>query len=248
MNEIAERELKIVVERTVRPVRATMVRKRKMREELLAHLTAIFEEEAETLGDEQAAFDQAKRRFGDSRELSVELQGPVSRWGQVGSIVEKYSFQSGESVLHLATASVLWMCLMAVAGLLAAVPVSVLRGKSADFGMLAHVSLVTSVVMAAFTFLFLFLSERIARSLCGEESERSLSKVVLYCLASLTVFPALASVTYLAMSLDLAASLAHLRFACYFAPTTPLIFLLMGRLMIEEIRYKQQWASLEIGE
>jgi hypothetical protein len=166
----------------------------------------------------------------------------------VGSVVEKYSFQSGDSVLHLATASVLWMCLMAAVGLLAAVPISVLRGKSSDFGMLVHVILATGVVMAAFMFLFLFLSERVARSLCGGEAERSLSKVVLYCLASLAVLPAWAFVTYLAMSFDLAASLTHLRFACYFAPTAPLIFLLMGRLMIEEIRYKQQWASLEISE
>ena len=33
----------------MRPVRATIARKRKMREELLAHLMAIFEEEAKTL-------------------------------------------------------------------------------------------------------------------------------------------------------------------------------------------------------
>ena len=40
MNEVTLKELKIVVERAVRPVRATLARKRKMREELLAHLTA----------------------------------------------------------------------------------------------------------------------------------------------------------------------------------------------------------------
>jgi len=70
MNDVILQELKGVVEQAVRPVRATMARKRRMREELLAHLTAIFEEEVETLGDDQAALDQAKRRFGDSRELT----------------------------------------------------------------------------------------------------------------------------------------------------------------------------------
>ena len=45
MNDEILKELKIVVEQAVRPVRATMARKRQMREELLAHLTAIFEEE-----------------------------------------------------------------------------------------------------------------------------------------------------------------------------------------------------------
>ena len=46
MNDVILRELKIVVERAVRPVRATIARKRRMREELLAHLMAIFEEES----------------------------------------------------------------------------------------------------------------------------------------------------------------------------------------------------------
>jgi ATP-dependent Clp protease ATP-binding subunit ClpC len=248
MNDVISQELKRVVEQAVRPVRATMARKRRMREELLAHLTAIFEEEAETLGNDQAALDQAKRRFGDPRELTGQLQEAVSRWDRVGSVFEKYSFQSGQPILHLAAASVLWMCLMAVAMLLAGVSISVLRGRPNDLGMFVHVSLVASVAVATFTFLFLFLSERIGRVLYGQEGNRSLSKAVLYCLASLAVLPAFAFLSYLAGSFDLAASLAHLRFACYFAPVTPLIFLLMGRLMIEEMRYGQYWASLEIEE
>ncbi len=52
MDDVILQELKRVVEQAVRPVRATMARKRRMREELLAHLTAIFEEEAGKLGDE----------------------------------------------------------------------------------------------------------------------------------------------------------------------------------------------------
>ena len=45
----------------------------------LAHLAAIFEEEAEKLGDERAALDRARRRFGDPRELTGELQETVPR-------------------------------------------------------------------------------------------------------------------------------------------------------------------------
>ena len=81
MNDVSLKELKIVVERAVRPVRATMARKRRMREELLAHLTAIFEEESAKLADERAALDQAKQRFGDPRELTGQLQETVSRSG-----------------------------------------------------------------------------------------------------------------------------------------------------------------------
>jgi len=248
MNDAALKELKIVVEQAVRPIRATLARKRRMREELLAHLVSIFEEEAERVGDEQTALDQAKRRFGNPRELTGQLQESVSPWGRVRFVLETYTYQPGDSVLRLAAVSLLSMVLMIAGLLLAAMLVSLLRARHDDFGMLVHVSLATGVVMAAFSFVFLFLSERTARALCGEDAERSLSKVVLYCLASLVVFPALAFVTYLVLSFDLAASVAHFCLACYFAPAMPLLFLLMARPMIEEIRYKRQWASLEIGE
>ena len=59
MNESTLTELKIIVERAVRPVRASTSRKRKMREELLAHVSGVFEEEEAKLGDGQAAFLEA---------------------------------------------------------------------------------------------------------------------------------------------------------------------------------------------
>ena len=83
MNDVTLKDLKIVVERAVRPVRATLARKRRMREELLAHLVSIFEEEAENLGDDRAALLAAKKRFGDPKELTGQLQETVSRWGQM---------------------------------------------------------------------------------------------------------------------------------------------------------------------
>ncbi len=68
------------VERAVRPVRASTTWKRKTREELLAHLTTIYEEEQERLNDSAAAMKESARRFGDPAELSRELDGalPVS--------------------------------------------------------------------------------------------------------------------------------------------------------------------------
>jgi hypothetical protein len=71
MNETSLKELKIVVERAVRPVRATTKRKRKMREELLAHLVSIFQEEVDSLGDEQVALQRVRERFGDPEELTT---------------------------------------------------------------------------------------------------------------------------------------------------------------------------------
>ena len=83
MNDQVLNELKIVVERAVRPVQATFARKRKMREELLAHLVSIFEEEAGRQGDERAALERAEERFGDLRELSKQLQEERAAMGSV---------------------------------------------------------------------------------------------------------------------------------------------------------------------
>jgi hypothetical protein len=44
MNESTLTQLKIIVERAVRPVRASIARKRKMREELLAHVVGVFDD------------------------------------------------------------------------------------------------------------------------------------------------------------------------------------------------------------
>ncbi len=77
MNEFTLIQLKIIVERVVRPVRASMRRKRKMREELLAHVTAVFAEESAKSGDERAALEQTEQRFGKPAQLANELQQSV---------------------------------------------------------------------------------------------------------------------------------------------------------------------------
>jgi hypothetical protein len=77
MNESTLTRLKIVVERAVRPVRASTSRNRKIREELLAHVSAVFEEEAAALGEEQAALERTTLRFGNPGEVTTQLQESV---------------------------------------------------------------------------------------------------------------------------------------------------------------------------
>lgn len=74
MNEHTETQLRIAVERIVRPLRAGRKRKLRMREELLGHLTAVFEEECAGEQDEAAAVARAVARLGDPAALSRELQ------------------------------------------------------------------------------------------------------------------------------------------------------------------------------
>jgi hypothetical protein len=77
MNESTLTQLKILVERVVRPVRASMSRKGKMREELLAHVVGVFEEEWTKLGDERAAVERTALRFGNPAEVTRQLQESV---------------------------------------------------------------------------------------------------------------------------------------------------------------------------
>ena len=102
VNNTVPEELKVIVERAVRPVQANMARKRKMREELLTHLVSVFEEEAEKLSDERTALQRAKTRFGDPKELSRQLQGTVPAWSRFRFLLEKLRLEPGESLLHFA--------------------------------------------------------------------------------------------------------------------------------------------------
>jgi hypothetical protein len=112
MSEAIERELKVVVEQTVRPVRATLNRKSRMREELLAHLESIFAEESRKPGGEQAALLAAKRRFGEPSELAEQLQQTVPWWDRCCSILENLGYQPSESAWRLAGKHFLAMLLV----------------------------------------------------------------------------------------------------------------------------------------
>lgn len=67
-----------LVERAVRPVLAGPKRKLRMREELLAHLHGVYDEELARLNDEPAARAEAVRRFGDPAALTADQQQSVS--------------------------------------------------------------------------------------------------------------------------------------------------------------------------
>jgi hypothetical protein len=102
MNESTLSQLRILVERAVRPVRASRTRKRRMREELLAHLTAVFEEEAARLGEERGALEQTTQRFGDPTELTGQLQESVPAIDSVQCFVDYISTIRAMTLLRAA--------------------------------------------------------------------------------------------------------------------------------------------------
>jgi hypothetical protein len=90
MNESTLIQLQIVVERAVRPVRAGARRKDRMREELLAHLTGIYDQERARLGDETAAREEAVRRFGKPAALARGLQESLTGKDRLTYFVERW--------------------------------------------------------------------------------------------------------------------------------------------------------------
>ena len=107
------------VERAVRPVRTGMGHKRKMREELLAHLSAIYQEELERLNDPIAALEASTRRFGDPAELSRELQTAVPIGEKIDWYIEHWlGWRAPESVVHmmLRTSFVSFVLIVAITG------------------------------------------------------------------------------------------------------------------------------------
>jgi hypothetical protein len=223
MNDAVLRELKSVVEQSVQPVRATFARKRRMREELLAHLVSIFEEEVGTLGDEQAALDETKRRFGDPETLSEQLQKSVPRRDRLLSLAERLGYQPGESIWHVTAKHLLATLAMYAIALLVALPMTHLLYRSYDLGTVGgHHSVgtvlaITLVVVpfnCALSVFFAVLLNRVGRILVGKRGGR-VSLAVLCGLASLFLLTGLPAVVLL---------------------------ILMTRQVIEEWRYQEAWA------
>jgi hypothetical protein len=79
MNDSIERRLESIVARVVRPVRASQSWKRTIHEELMVHVTTVFDEELGRLGGERAAFRATRDRFGVDDDLESQLQECVPR-------------------------------------------------------------------------------------------------------------------------------------------------------------------------
>jgi ATP-dependent Clp protease ATP-binding subunit ClpC len=89
------------VERAVRPVCAGTAWKRKTREELLSHLTAIYEEERSKLHDPEAAMQAAAKRFGDPAEISREFQAALPNSERRAHLVERlFGWRAPESAFR----------------------------------------------------------------------------------------------------------------------------------------------------
>lgn len=105
------------VERAVRPVRTTTAHKRKMREELLAHLTAVYDEEFARSKDPATALQEAQKRFGEPPQLARELDAAVPVSERIGYHFERwFGWRAPESAArYMLRQAKLSFCLLAIA-------------------------------------------------------------------------------------------------------------------------------------
>lgn len=246
MNESVLRQLKVIVERPVRPVRASVLRKRKMREELLAHVVGVFEEEAK-LGDEQAALARTRERFGPPADLTGQLQASVSRVDCLHRFSENVvGYGAGESALRLAARVATVVGAASVVALGSAILMQTLRGQGSEWLTVARVpSLVAPLLVAFLVFGGTLLTYGMRHALFGPAG-RSWLLAGLVAAAAWIMIPVTIFAACLAALADMETSwwavvpvLAH-------GVLVPVGMVAAAYLVESECRHAREWASLQI--
>jgi hypothetical protein len=235
MNESTLTQLKILVERAVRPVRASASFKRKTREELLAHLSAVFEEEVSRLGEERAALERAGQRFGDPAELTGQLQESVPASDRFARFLEYVFLGNGVSALRLALRYALLTLFFPGAILLIAYLV---QGRMAEWPII--------VASAALAFVSILLVDALRDALFGPKG-RSWGKAALVCVASWFLIPAVTFALCLTFSGDVRLSLMDVLPLLPGSLLMPAALISPAYAFAVDARSRQEWASLPIN-
>jgi ATP-dependent Clp protease ATP-binding subunit ClpC len=235
MNDSTLIQLKILIERAVRPVRASLSHKRKVREELLAHVSAVFEEEAGRAGDDRLALEQTAQRFGNPAELTGQLQESVPANDRMLRFLEQLFVGGGESGLRHALRITLLVLLFPGAFLLAAFFV---QGRMAEWP--------TVIAGAVLAFVGVFLGDELRDALFGPRG-RSWRKAVLVGAASWFLVPGVTFALCLIFSGDVRASLMDVLPVLPAALLTPAALIGPAYVFAVDARSQQEWASLSIG-
>jgi hypothetical protein len=215
MIDSTQLQLRIIVEKAVRPVRASMSRKRKMREELLAHVSAVFEEEAARLDNEQAALERTAQRFGNPAELTGQLQASVPTSDFLQRFLEGMAFRL----------AVLTFILCAVLLLLA----FFLQGRMSEWPFIFY--------FPTLMFCFLFLVEWMRRGLTA--TGRLWRRCIIAAATSWFLIPCATFGLLLTLSGDVRSSLTDVLSLLPMSPLAPVVFLLLGYGFTVEFRRRR---------
>jgi hypothetical protein len=255
------KELMVHVERAVRAVHASPARKRRMRQELLAHLTGLVEEEKARGGDEQEALARALRRFGDPAGLSRDLQASVprlERWE--AGLANGFLRRPGESGLrHGARLAALGAAIMFVGLNLLGNLLPLIRVAAGEKWSDVRVGLAEPGVFAWYGFLSVLLCHGVYRELAGRPGAASLLRAAAYGLGAMLAGVALVAGSYAAQPANPlwefilrypGNPLAFSTGACFACVPLALALaaVLVTRVERAKARGQEDWASLEIGE
>jgi hypothetical protein len=246
MNESTLTQLKILVERAVRPVQASFARKRKMREELLAHVVGVFEEESARLRDEQAALARTQERFGQAAELTGQLQASVPPGDRFERSVENFLGGSGHSALRLAArfASALGVLTSVMLGIM--ILIQVLRGQGSEWLTVARVPSLLAPLWSAFVaFSGTLLIHGMWRALFGPAG-RSWPRAGLVAVAAWLLVPVSSFALCLAFMADVQKSLWEVVPLLPYGVMAPVVLVVVTYLAKSEFRDDREWARLDI--
>jgi hypothetical protein len=245
MIDSSHHQLQLLVERAVRSVRASTGRKMQMREELLAHATCIFEEELARHLDEQLALQNTTRRFGDPKDLGIQLQDAVPRTSLLYSHLEAWwgcspALSCHRGVIRFATRVGL---ATAAAILLAFVPVMLMKERVAQLG----IAFAFSIAIAVGLFLFSLIT--ISFWMLDALRQRNWQQILVIAALSALLSPGINLGLCAAISADLAWS-----FQNAFSQLLPSILLMpiavicMAFGLDHELRLQEEWARLSLDE
>lgn len=245
MNDATLTQLKILVERAVRPVRAIASRKRKMREELLAHAGAVFEEEAKTC-DEASALAKTRERFGDVALLTRQLEESVPTRERPYYYLECFAgYGRRESVIRRALRFAGLIGAACMIALLILIPF-VSRGDWQQWSTLARLpSILTPVFMAALVFFGTILTHAMRRALYGSAG-RSWPRVIAVGAAAWLLVPGFTMAWSGTLSGNFIAAFEDSWMLLLTGALAPLALLIFVPMAESEIRYEIEWAKLDL--
>jgi hypothetical protein len=248
MNESSLTQLKIIVERAVRPVRASTICKRKMREELLAHVSGVFEEESAQLGDESAALARTSERFGQPADLAGKLHASIPR--QVDSIHRLgeavLGYPSTESAVRAAGRAAILVGAFCSVFVGIAVLIQGLRGEESEWLTIARIpSLLSPLEMGFLAFCGTLLMRGMRQALFGPAG-RSWLRVGLIAVAAWIMIPATTFGNCMALFSDVQTSLRGFLALLPFGVLVPLTMFILAYGVDAECRRDQEWVRLGI--
>lgn len=251
-------EFMVLVERAVRPVAAGPKWKLRMREELLAHLDGVYQEELARLGDGTAARAEAVRRFGDPAALTADLQRSVSFRDRLdGRLDRLFGWRPGEPGALFAGRLAGLVAALIVLWLGAVLVATALRrphdGSVPSAAQLIRLFGALLVFAPAAVFLLAVLFVRVRNSLHGAfGSRRSWRRAAGFAALSVVVLPVSGTAFYL-IGLPGAAEMVNelttvrsLVFSIAAYLTVPLILMWVAWKTGREAIRHAAWAALDV--